>query len=332
MQSTHFPGHPVTGVIVPSLTLFNEQCEIDPLSNQILIKHIILNGADSLFLMGSTGEGLYFRSQMNQKKYYLQIIKELFEKNKYSLPLLIGVYGNSPEEVIEDVHLCLEIIPQAAIIIPPPTNRLIEKEEQFHFFDSIMKQIHVPIYLYNNPSNFGGTTIDVDVVFDLIKNHPHFKGIKDSSESDEQKKRYLRTLTAEFTVSCGKEGMLAQFLAMVPQTERKLVGIIPSISNLVKTCRDIVDLGIQGKDDEMIQLQNNMNVFRNKIYDGKMANGKAQRGTKLAFAYVYSKSQHTIFTSVIAPYRRDLESEELSGIKKETDSLIQKGYIKIIEN
>ena len=90
-------------------------------------------------------------------------------------------------------------------------------------------------------------------------------------------------------MSCGKEGILAKFLTFVSTEQRDLVGIIPSISNIVNTCSKIFDFGLAGQDDDMLAMQDELNAFREKIYDSAVNKGKAQRGTKISFAHLYKE-------------------------------------------
>jgi 4-hydroxy-tetrahydrodipicolinate synthase len=318
---------PATRVIVPTITFFDEKGVIDEPANELLIQHIIQNRGDSLFLMGSTGEGRFFNDKPDQKKNYLKMAKKAIQKyQSQPLPILIGAYGETPTQVIEDAKACLKVIPTASLVIPPPTTTKLDATQQMQFFDAVFLGLKAPIYLYNNPDNFGGTIIPLEIV-QALKEHPNFLGIKDSSASDDQKKLYLKALTEQFTVSCGKEGSLGQFLTFVSKEQRNWVGIIPSISNLVNTCSQIFDFGIAGKDDEMIAMQKELNEFREKINDAKVSKGKAQRGVKIAFAHLYKDKLPKISTFVNPSLARVMEPETIKSICEQTDSLVKKGHI-----
>ena len=130
--------------------------------------------------MGSTGEGRYFIDKPEEKQKYLELAKQTVEKYQQSpLPIIIGAYGEDPDQAIADANMCLNIIPDAGLVIPPPADRQLELEEQPAFFEPIFNAISAPIYLYNNPDNFGGTTIELEVI-EQLKKFPNFVGIKDS--------------------------------------------------------------------------------------------------------------------------------------------------------
>ena len=65
----------ISGVIVPTLTFFEEDGAIGKKANEALILHLIENSVNVIFVLGSTGEGLYFKSKPQKKREYLQWLK-----------------------------------------------------------------------------------------------------------------------------------------------------------------------------------------------------------------------------------------------------------------
>ena len=80
----------ISGVIVPSITLFNKNFEIDVELNSILIRHALLNGAKIIYLFGTTGEGIYFSDKIEEKIKFLKLTTEINDK----IPILLGAFGN----------------------------------------------------------------------------------------------------------------------------------------------------------------------------------------------------------------------------------------------
>ena len=322
---------PATRVIVPTITFFDEKGHIHKDANALLMKHLIINKANSIFVLGSTGEGRFFMDKPEEKQMYLQLVSDTIRKMdpKYP-PLLIGSYGENSDQAINDAKFCLNEVPTASLVIPPPTKVKLDPQQQLQFYEPIFQAIKAPIYLYNNPEAFGGTEITIEVV-NQLKKYANFVGIKDSSGSDDQKKIYLKALTEKFTISCGKEGSLAKFLSFVPTNQRNLIGIIPSISNIVNTCADIFELGIAGKDSEMLAKQDELNQFREKVYDAAQSKGKAQRGCKIAFAHLYRDVIPNIPVTVNPSLIRKIDSIVIDGIKTQTDTLVKKGHITLVK-
>jgi dihydrodipicolinate synthase/N-acetylneuraminate lyase len=323
----------ITKVIVPTITFFEKGGKIHEAANKLLIQHIIANQPDSLFLMGSTGEGLYFRDKIEEKMKYIKIAKDVLNAADLSqtIPILIGVYGEITSEVIDDANNSLKVVENASLVIPAPTGRKLEPADQLEFYTEIFEQLSAPIYLYNNPGTFGKTTIDLGVIEKLKEKYSNFKGIKDSSGTIEQKQTYLKALSDNFTISCGKEGMLAEFLTHVPKDKRTNVGIVPSIANIVNTCRKIFDLGCEGKDAEMLALQDHMNQFRSKIYDSAQGSGKAQRGLKIALKTLYKGVLDDWPLAVRPELIRDVEPETVKSIEEQANAVKRDGYINLVE-
>ena len=101
--------------------------------------------------------------------------------------------------------------------------------------------------------------------------------MKDSSESDDNKKEFLKHLDETCSISCGKEGSIGKFIQMIPVEQRALAGMVPSISNVVNSFSVLWKYALAGEDDKMIALQKEINEFRNKIYHSEISKGKAQK-------------------------------------------------------
>ena len=56
----------LNGVIVPSLTFFDENHIINSEIQTLLIKHLLVNGADAILLLSRIGEGLLFSEDKDQ--------------------------------------------------------------------------------------------------------------------------------------------------------------------------------------------------------------------------------------------------------------------------
>jgi len=340
-------SEPIQGVIVPTITFFEEGGKVDPFANEVLIRHILENGADVLFLMGSTGEGLYFNKVESQKKAkYLREVQKVLGNIEDKKQIVIGVYGKKPKHVIKDIENCSKEISDAGFVIPPPKDRKLDTMEQIEFFGKIIENKQgKEIYLYNNPNSFGGTEIS-EKALEELKKYNNLKGIKDSSGTLEQKKMYLSFLSEDFSVSCGKEGMMGEFLKIIPEEKREMAGLVPSISNLINVPKKIFKLGKAARDEEMLKLQEELNSFRNNIYDATEPKGKAQRGVKIALKYLYGEQWEDLYenfhgeakkgpnpiTLFISPsLQRTVEKETKQNMFNTIDYIRKKGYINTIK-
>ncbi len=317
-----------TGNIVPLFTFFSNGGVVNPKTMQRLVDFVYDNGADSIFVLGSTGEGLYFIDKPEQK---IQILKSTQDANdKWRKPLLVGAYGETPSEVANDVEFILKYVKTPYFVIPPPIKKHLSNEEQKQHYSEIFDRVHAPIFLYNNPERFGKTEIDPSLC-GYLKKYSNFMGLKDSSEADANKKEYLKYLDERCSISCGKEGSIAVFLKLIPVEMRKYAGMIPSISNVVNSFSAVWKSALSGKDEEMLSQQKVINEFRNKIYHSEIGSGKAQRGGKYALHYLSKKYGNTIeFSPIVSPeLDKPMDESIKSRIETTVDWCITNGHISL---
>ncbi|MBD3351902.1 MAG: hypothetical protein GF364_10490 [Candidatus Lokiarchaeota archaeon] len=373
----------ITGNIVPTLTYFNKKGHINGQACRLQAMHALNNGADALFVLGSTGEGTYLKELGDE--YTIERIKLIlvtydaildYSKNSdKSIGLIIGAYGEDAQSVVEDMNKILATIvsfikddfytyphithklwdiylnPSNAkistdstimrsiktmidgFVVPPPLKKTMNEDELLDFYLKILKKSEYPVYLYNNPKSFADNVISENVLKKLVKNEEltNLYGIKDSSVTIEQKKEYLQFLNEGFSVSCGKEGMIGLFLKQVPVGKRKLAGLVPSLGNMTSNPKIIYKLGLEGKDDQMMAAQDEMNSFRNLIYDATQSKGKAQRGVKFCFRYLYEDKIPEIPINVRTEFQREVSYDIHEQMIQTINNCIKKEYIKKVE-
>jgi hypothetical protein len=80
----------------------------------------------------------------------------------------------------------------------------------------------------------------------------------------------------------------------------------------------------------MIKEQNEMNRFRDKLYDSTVSKGKAQRGIKLCFK-IYIISLPVYFTFVRPEFQRDVPNNIIDTMNSVIEECIKKAYITKLE-
>lgn len=298
----------IRGIVVPTLTFFNEKFEIDLELNSLLFRHILMNGADALFLFGATGEGLYYQNSIAEK---LKLIELAYKTIGNEFPVLLGVFGNDSKEDIFQIEKFSRRFKQLNFVITAPYSKSLSQEELKSHFKKILDTKYSNFYLYNNPNLFFGNNISPEILKEL-KEHPNLLGIKDSSANIDNYKGYLELLDEDFSVLCGTEADSAKFIRMVPFEKRKYCGLVPSISNLVKISAIIYDIAVRGMDEELDRLQSDLEFIRTNIYDMVQPKGMQQRGLKYAFSNFYEdlisipieKTQ-----TVVPEFKREIESK-----------------------
>ncbi|MFX1498398.1 MAG: dihydrodipicolinate synthase family protein [Promethearchaeota archaeon] len=312
------------GVTVPSITFYNKEYEVDTELHALLNRHLLVNGADSLYLFGSTGEGVLFSYNKVEKA---KLINLTIESTGKKIPLMVGVLGNEREEIVEEINDLSKKFNEVNFVLAPPYKEKID-DLQSHFteiFDSI--SIKNSIFLCNNPIEFGGNEITPSIVNNLMD---YISGIIDSSDNINYWKSYIQMINEEFTIYCGKEENFQKFLQLIPLNLRKSCGIIPSISNLVNICSKLYYCALEDNILALHQLQDQINDIRNKVYDIKIEKGKIQRGLKYSFLYLYRdiiQNYDEIFKNITPEFQRELDEITKVRIQATINSLLNQKAI-----
>lgn len=353
----------ITGNVVPSITYFDNVNFIQEEVNRLQVMHILEHGANAVFVLSPTGEGTYFKDLgesyiIERAKLLLttaDAIAEHYQKHSEFHPILVGIYGETASQALQDKIQLLtaadtffekymneyaylrklyrtdhkktftEIFVRG-LVIPPPRKMQLDSNQLHDFYDQILATIDFPVYMYNDPSSFRENIIKSKIIEPLIKDDS-LKGIIDSSDTLDQKLEYLKLQSESFSVLCGKESMIGTFLKKIPIGMRKYSGIVPSLSNLTINPKKILDFGVNGKSDEMIHEETELNKIRNDIYDSYFPRGKTQRGIKLCFRFLYNDLISNISLNVTPEFEREVPEEIIERMIKIIEDCVNKEYI-----
>jgi len=164
---------PMTGIIPPLVTplLDNDKLDIDGLER--LIERLIKGGVHGLFILGTTGEAQSISYRLRH-----EMIKETCRINAGRLPVLVCISDTSIVESIHLAHVGAEC-GASAVVSAPPYYFAPGQPELAEFYEDLIPQLPLPIFLYNMPShtkvNFAPATIQ------RIARNPQVVGFKDSS-------------------------------------------------------------------------------------------------------------------------------------------------------
>jgi aminoglycoside phosphotransferase (APT) family kinase protein len=173
-------------------------------------------------------------------------------------------------------------------MIPPPTSEKKSSDVIKSYFESILSSItpKYQIFLVNNPPLFAGNEIKPILLKDLIK-FSNLKGLNDSFYNIKTCKEYIQNLNSDFTVICGLEEKAQTFVQLIPLTMRKYCGILSNLSNLININSKLYNYALKDNILELLQLQDQINDIRKKIYEVKTNEIKEKIGLKYAFLHLY---------------------------------------------
>ena len=317
----------INGIIVPSITFFDKNYELNNELNSILLRHIMLNGAKAIYLFGTTGEGLYFSDKLQKKIKFINLMLKINDK----IPLMLGAFGNEVNDVINQIEVVGKKFNTLNFFIAPPFSKKLTADELKLYFENILGSVSLKndIFLYHNPELFFGNEIEPKNVLDLLK-FQNLKGIKDASHKINNYKAYIQLLSEKFSVFCGEESKFSYFLQLIPRELRKFSGLVPSIGNLVNICSKLYNAALEENILELHQFQEQLEDARSKIYDLKLNEGKLQRGLKHAFLHLYRNVFSTPLENlnIVSPqYHRDLDDTTKGRIEAEVNYLVNQKLI-----
>ncbi|MBQ8593411.1 MAG: dihydrodipicolinate synthase family protein [Bacteroidaceae bacterium] len=164
---------PLSGIIPPLVTPLKDNETLDVESLEHLIEHLITGGVHGLFILGTTGE-----EQSLSYRIRKQMIEETCRINKGRLPVLVCVTDTSIVESINLAHIAADC-GASGVVSAPPYYFATGQPELAQFYEELVPQLPLPVFLYNMPSHvkvsFAPQTVH------RIAQNPQVKGFKDSS-------------------------------------------------------------------------------------------------------------------------------------------------------
>lgn len=204
-----------TGVAV--ITPFTSDNQIDFEALARLLDHLINNGINYIVTMGTTGETPVLNKE--EKK---QIIEFTYDHINGRVPVVVGVGGNSTQEVIDDLHY-FPLDKAVAVLSASPYYNKPSQEGLFRHYQALAEASPRPIILYNVPGRTGrnmtaATTLRLAQIENII-------GIKEASGDMVQCMEILKECPDNFLVVSGDDALA------LPQIACGMDGVISVAGN-----------------------------------------------------------------------------------------------------
>ena len=164
---------PLSGIIPPLVTPLKNNETLDVESLERLIEHLIEGGVHGLFVLGTTGEEQSLSYDVRK-----QMIKESCRINRGRLPLLACITDTSIEESIRLARKAADYGADG-VVSAPPYYFATGQPELAQFYEELVPQLPLPVFLYNMPSHVK-VSFAPDTVARIAKNE-QVVGFKDSS-------------------------------------------------------------------------------------------------------------------------------------------------------
>ncbi|RXM45630.1 dihydrodipicolinate synthase family protein [Flavobacterium sp. YO12] len=171
------------GIIAYPITPFDENEKVDIKLYKQLLERLIVSGSHAVAPLGSTGVMPYLNDEEKEA-----ITEATVEQTKGRVPILVGVSNLTTEKTIYHAKAAEKAGADAVMIIPMSYWKLSDDEIVKHY-DTVAKQISIPIMAYNNPATAG---IDMSpVLLKRLLEIPNVTMIKEST-GDVQRMHYLK--------------------------------------------------------------------------------------------------------------------------------------------
>ena len=164
---------PLSGIIPPLVTPLKDNETLDVESLENLIEHLISGGVHGLFSLGTTGEEQSLSYGLRK-----EMIMQSARINRGRLPLLVCVSDTS---IVESINLARVAADCGAdgVVSAPPYYFAPGQPELAQFYEELVPQLPLPVFLYNMPSHVK-VSFAPDTVRRIAQN-PRVVGFKDSS-------------------------------------------------------------------------------------------------------------------------------------------------------
>lgn len=112
-----------------------------------LIEHVIEGGVHGVFILGTTGEAQSLSFDLRA-----QMVVETAKLLKARLPLLVGISDTSVSDSCRLAQIAKENGADA-VVSAPPYYYATGQAELAEFYETLIPQLPLPIYLYNMPTH-----------------------------------------------------------------------------------------------------------------------------------------------------------------------------------
>jgi 4-hydroxy-tetrahydrodipicolinate synthase len=178
MTSLRELAQPIRGIIPPMVTplVTQETLGHDALDHagiERLVEHLLGGGVHGLFILGTCGEGLSLSHSLRR-----ELVESVCRQVDGRVSVLVSITDTSRAESIDLSRFAADAGADA-LVLAPPCYYPIEQEELLGYVRSIVREIPLPVLLYNMPA-LTKVTFEPSTVRQLLDENA-IVGLKDSS-------------------------------------------------------------------------------------------------------------------------------------------------------
>ena len=194
-----------TGVAI--VTPFKNDTSIDFAALGRVVNHVINGGVNYIVVMGTTGESVTLTK--DEKKAIISYVVEVTDNR---VPLVIGIGGNSTQEVINYIRQSNLSGVDGILSVAPYYNKPNQKGLFLHF-KAIATCSPVPVIIYNVPGRTC-SNISADTCIELANECENIVAIKEASGDIAQIMKIMKGKPENFSMISGDDMMTIPIIAL----------------------------------------------------------------------------------------------------------------------
>jgi 4-hydroxy-tetrahydrodipicolinate synthase len=194
------------GVMVPHITPFRQNGEIDEEALRRCVDFWIENKIGGLVPCGSNGEAPYLSIDDRNR-----VVEIVVDEANGKVPVIAGTGSLSTEDTILLTKNAKDLGADAALVVTPFFFKLSDRELMAHY-KSIVESVDIPMLLYNVPK-FTGFNLEPRLVADLARLE-NVVGIKDSGGNLGQIAEIIRLVGNRISVLAGTGDLIYPVLML----------------------------------------------------------------------------------------------------------------------
>lgn len=242
----------IKGVIVPILTIIDDDERIDEAKMRAHVDYVIEGGVSGILAFGSNGEFYVIEDEEMERG-----LKIMVDQAAGRVPVYFGIGAISTKKCCRLARMAVANGAAGISILQPMFLKPTEAELLLHF-ETIAKAVpETPVLLYNNPGRTG-YTMSGSLVEKLATGIPNIVGMKDTSGDITQTAEFIRrTRHVDFKVFGGKDTLLYASLC------HGAVGGVCTAGNFMpELITDVYNKYIAGDPEGSLEAQFKLNPVR----------------------------------------------------------------------
>ncbi|MEY3153126.1 MAG: hypothetical protein RLZZ333_1723 [Bacteroidota bacterium] len=227
--------HPFAGTGVAIVTPFLENGDLDVVSLEKLVNHMIEGGVEYIVSLGTTGENPTLNKEERQQVYSL-----VNQFNKGRIKLVAGIGGNDTRAVVQSMKT-FDLTGYSAILSVSPYYNKPNNEGLFQHYKAINDNAPLPVIMYNVPGRTG-MNVNVATTLRIARECKNIIATKEASGNIDQIMQIIKEKPEGFEVISGDDGITLPIMAC------GAIGVISVVGNAYpQLISDMVRLCLEGK-------------------------------------------------------------------------------------